>query len=102
MNNVIYWFSQIVGASIFGYAIDLTRMSRTQRAKVAIAILMFLTLGIWGAGYAWQEGFADRAWGQSSADFPIRDWNSAGYYMDLLLYIAYGIYGAIWQSFIYW
>lgn len=33
LNNTLYWFSQIIGAFVFGFCLDITRFRRTVRAK---------------------------------------------------------------------
>ena len=57
LNNVLYWTSQIIGAYIFGYALDTGRLRRTVRAKAVLVVLFTLTMAIWGGGYAWQKTY---------------------------------------------
>ena len=48
LNGVLYWMSQIIGAYIFGYALDFARLKRTMRAKAALVALFVITMGeIW-------------------------------------------------------
>ena len=36
LNNTLYWTAQIIGAYLFGYALDFKGLRRTVRAKVAL------------------------------------------------------------------
>ena len=45
LNGVLYWISQIIGAGIFGYALDSPMLKRTTRAKIALVTLFVLTFG---------------------------------------------------------
>ena len=40
LNDVLYWSSQIIGALVFGYALDIERVRRSVRAKIDLAVLM--------------------------------------------------------------
>ncbi|KAL8726566.1 MAG: hypothetical protein Q9181_005994 [Wetmoreana brouardii] len=98
LNNVLYWTSQIIGAYIFGYALDLSRIRRSVRAKVAWAVLFVITMAIWGGGYAWQKQYT-RA---SAKDDMRMDWTTNGYVGPMFLYMFYGFYDAAWQTCVYW
>ena len=90
LNNTLYWTSQIVGAYIFGYALDISSIRRTVRAKAALAVLFAITMIIWGGGYAWQKTYT-RA--ETSADGYITDdWTTSGYVGPMFLYMFYGFY----------
>ena len=45
LNNTLYWLSQILGAYIFGYALDIKGVRRSMRAKGALAVLFVITMG---------------------------------------------------------
>ena len=45
LNGVLYWTSQIIGAGIFGFALDSPMFRRPTRAKAALAALFVLTFG---------------------------------------------------------
>lgn len=45
LNNTLYWSSQIVGAGVFGYALDTTFARRSVRAKTALVVLFVITMG---------------------------------------------------------
>lgn len=45
LNSVLYWMAQIVGASIFGYALDIQSLSRPLKARIALVALFTLVMG---------------------------------------------------------
>ena len=34
LNGILYWFSQIIGAAVFGYALDYKGLSRPLKARI--------------------------------------------------------------------
>ena len=86
----------MIGAGIFGVALDLTYFRRTTRARAAWVALFVLTMAIWGGGYAWQRQYTRSDVG------PIWDWKTSGYAGPMFLYMFYGMYDAIWQTCVYW
>lgn len=66
LNNVLYWIAQIIGVSIFGFALDYSRLRRTTRAAIAWVVMFALTFAVWGGSYKFQpsihpQGYA-RLW----------------------------------------
>lgn len=106
LNGVIYYIMQIVGAYIFGYALDTTRFRRTTRAKAAWVAIFVLTFAIWGGGYDFQKGYtrADVATPKDGTTAKIAplDWSDSGYGGPLVLYMFYGFYDAAFQTCVYW
>ncbi|KAL8913944.1 MAG: hypothetical protein Q9171_001329 [Xanthocarpia ochracea] len=100
LNGVLYWLSQIIGAYIFGYALDISRVRRSLRAKAAWAVLFIITMAIWGGGYAWQMQYTRAE--TSAEDYVKMDWTSSGYVGPMFLYMFYGFYDAAWQTCVYW
>lgn len=106
LNGLLYWLAQIVGAVISGYALDVKFLRRSVKAKVSFGWLMFLTLAIWGGGYAWQKDQVTRA--EMDIEDPaylatLVDWSDGGkYFGPMFLYFFYGMYDAFWQTSIYW
>ena len=45
LNGVLYWISQIIGAGVFGFALDTPMLRRPTRAKAALAALFVITFG---------------------------------------------------------
>ncbi|KAL0934417.1 major facilitator superfamily transporter [Colletotrichum truncatum] len=103
LNNVLYWSSQILGALVFGYALDLKSVRRSVRAKSSYVALIVLTFVIWGGGYAWQKKQATRE--ETAAEGFVKvDWTDGGekYIGPMFLYIFFGFFDAVWQTCIYW
>lgn len=103
LNNLLYWLSQIFGALIFGYALDLAQFRRSVRAKASFVALFALTFIIWGGGYAWQKQQVPRDVATSEG-FKKLDWTDGGklYIGPMFLYFFYGFYDAAWQTCMYW
>lgn len=100
LNNVLYYSMQIVGAFIFGYALDQHSVRRTVRAKAVWVVLFVLTFAIWGGGYAFQKTYTrDDVKNDPTL---LLDWTSSGYGGPLVLYMIYGAYDAAWQTTVYW
>jgi hypothetical protein len=100
LNNTLYWTSQIIGASVFGFALDTTRFRRTTRAIAAWIVLFLLTFAIWGGGYAFQIGYTRKD--VEAPGYQKIDWTTDGYLGPMFLYIFYGFYDAAWQTCVYW
>ncbi|KAI5456318.1 major facilitator superfamily domain-containing protein [Mariannaea sp. PMI_226] len=105
LNNLLYWFAQIIGAFLFGHALDYGKLRRSVRAKASLVGLFLLTFAIWGGGYAWQKQQVPRSV-SSQASFEEKkvDWTDGGklYIGPMFLYFFYGFYDAAWQTCIYW
>jgi hypothetical protein len=100
LNNTLYWTAQIIGAYIFGYALDYKGLRRTIRAKVALISLFLVTMGIWGGGYAFQRGYTRES--QASTDAAKLDFADSEYIGPMFLYFFYGFFDAAWQTCVYW
>ena len=90
LNNILYWTSQIAGAYIFGYGLDIKNVRRSVRAKVVWGVLFVITMAIWGGGYVWQKGYTRAETAPKTA--PKMDWTSRGYVGPMFLYMFYGFY----------
>ncbi|MCJ1447922.1 MAG: hypothetical protein MMC23_008434 [Stictis urceolatum] len=109
LNGVLYWFMQIIGSGIIGYALDFPRLARTTRAKIGLGMLLVFTMVIWGGGYAFQKTYsldpdqfsADKA-KQAAAEARKTDWTDSGYIGPMFLYMFYGFFDAAWQTTVYW
>ncbi|KAJ6028522.1 hypothetical protein N7540_004098 [Penicillium herquei] len=100
LNNFLYWFAQIVAASIMGPLLDIESVRRSIRARIALGVLFVLTMAIWGGGYAWQKGYTRAT--VNATDFVAWDWNTSGFLGPMFLYFFYGFYDAVWQGTVYW
>lgn len=101
LNSLLYWLSQIIAAGIWGYCLDIERVRRTVRAKIALGVLFVLTFAIWGGGWAFQKGYT-RASVSADSGFQPMDWSDSGYVGPMFLYMFYGFYDAAWQATVYW
>jgi len=104
LNNTLYWTSQILGAYIFGYGLDIKGVRRSTKAKAVLAVLFALTMIVWGGGYAFQKGYARPADDVSPEVLEAHklDWTESAYIGPMFLYMFYGFYDAAWQTCIYW
>jgi hypothetical protein len=101
LNNTLYWTAQIVGAFVFGFCLDYSKIRRTVRAKIAWVAILVLTLAIFGGGYDFQKGYT-RESVSKDAGYVGKDWTDSGYVGPMFLYIFYGFYDAAWQTCVYW
>lgn len=120
LNSILYWTSQIGGAYIFGYGLDIQKVRRSMKGKIVWGVLFAITMIIWGGGYAWQKGYTRAETAIKTA--PKMDWTSSGYVGPMFLYMFYGFYDgepslpsskpssfsptpptlAAWQTCVYW
>jgi|TARA_R110002003_G_scaffold44_8_gene3283 hypothetical protein len=100
LNGVVYYIMQIVGAYVFGFALDFKGVRRTTRAKAAWGALFATIMIIWGFGYMFQKTY-DRAWAADKTNAK-KDWSDAGYAGPFVLYMFYGFSDAAWQTCVYW
>jgi hypothetical protein len=101
LNGVLYWTMQIVGAYVFGYALDYKHIRRSVRARIAWVVLFIITFAIWGGGYAFQKGYT-REQTDQVATYKLMSWSSKGYVGPMFLYMFYGFYDAAFQTCVYW
>jgi hypothetical protein len=102
LNGVVYYLMQIVGAYVFGYALDAKGIRRTTRAKGAWAALFTVIMIVWGCGYKFQKTY-DRAWSINAiATETQKDWTDKGFAGPFVLYMFYGFSDAAWQTSVYW
>jgi hypothetical protein len=103
LNNVLYWSMQIVGAFIFGYALDHKGVRRSMRARIVWVVILALTMGIWGGGYAFQKTYTRQEEDPTiNPNPPVFDWTTPGYVGPMFLYMFYGLYDAAFQTCAYW
>ncbi|KAL9049163.1 MAG: hypothetical protein Q9162_007359 [Coniocarpon cinnabarinum] len=100
LNSILYWTSQMIGATVFGYSLDYQGLSRPLKAKICWGALMVLTLAIWGGGYDFEKRFTRTD--AASDDFVVKDWTSTGYVGPMFLYMFYGFFDSVWQTSVYW
>ncbi len=102
LNGLLYWFAQIVGAIINGFALDYSGLRRSTRARASFAFLMLYTFAVWGGGWSWQKNEPTRAWYDANPKALKLDWTDKAAVGPMTLYFFYGMYDAVWQTDIYW
>ncbi|KAI1821203.1 MFS general substrate transporter [Xylaria intraflava] len=103
LNSLLYWLAQILGAVVYGGALDYKGIRRSVRAKAALVTLFVLTFAIWGGGYAFLNEYPDRnVTGDPNFEKFKIDFTERRYIGPAFLYIFYGFYDACWQTSIYW
>jgi hypothetical protein len=98
LNNTLYWLAEIGGSYLVGYALDSKRIRRSLRARISVAVLLVLVSAVWSGAYLWQRG-QPRMTGSGAVK---KDFTDAGYVGPMLLYLAFGLLAAIWQTCLYW
>lgn len=99
LNNTLYWISQIIGAYIMGYGLDVN-IRRTTRAKALWVILLILIMAVWGGGYTFQRRYTRPQ--ATAKTFEKMDFKDPGYVGPMVMYMFYGLYDAMWQTSVYW
>ena len=100
LNSTLYWLAQMVGALVFGFALDSPNIRRRTRAKAAWVSILVLTFAVWGGGYVFQRNYTRE---DTAREDSFRyDWTSNGYVGPMFLYISYGFYDAAFQTCAYW
>lgn len=100
LNSAFYWMAQMFGGLLMGLLLDLPMLSRRNRARLGWLVVMVTGMAIWGGGYKfqlWQDDFIANGHKQS-LDYKHGSVATG----PIFLYIFYGAYDAIWQSFSYW
>ncbi|KZW00733.1 MFS general substrate transporter [Exidia glandulosa HHB12029] len=96
INDVVYWFSQIIGSISIGILLDTRKLSRRTRAFVGWGILLSLVLVVHAWAYVYQRGYV-RTETEDKMDF-----TDPGYAAHLWLYIFCALMDAMWQTTAYW
>jgi len=99
LNSTLYWIAQMVGAGIFGFALDFPRVKRTTRAIGGWIAMFALTMIVWGGGYAFQKQYTRADVKNGLLKY---DWKTEGFVGPMFLYVFYGFYDAAWQTCVYW
>lgn len=102
LNSLLYWFAQMIGAIVIGYMLDMKYFRRSVRAKIGYAFITLISLGIWGGGLKFQLTFTRDQVESEPPQIPRMDYTDSEYIGPMFLYIFYGAFDAIFQSFILW
>ncbi|XP_052188021.1 UNC93-like protein 1 [Diospyros lotus] len=98
LNNVFYWGAQMIGSAMIGYVMDFSCKSRRTRGLVGIGIVGLLGTAIWSGGLVNQLKYT-RHDKLKLLDFKDSGSDFAG---PFVLYFAYGLLDAMFQSMVYW
>lgn len=98
LNSLLYWLAQMLGAGAIGYLLDWTRFRRSTRARAGLVIISVLTAAIWGGGLKFEQGFTR----ENISEFTPIDYTHGNYIGPMFLYLFYGVYDAIFQTYILW
>lgn len=98
LNSLLYWLSQMLGAIAIGFVLDSKRFSRPVRARIGWSLLFVLSMAIWGGGLKFQLGVTR----ENVTDLTLLDFKDSGYIGPMFLYMFYGVFDAIFQSFVFW
>ncbi|CUM65418.1 uncharacterized protein PRCAT00003056001 [Priceomyces carsonii] len=105
LNSLLYWLFQMIGAVVIGTILDLKYFRRSVRARIGWVFLFVISFAVWGGGYKFQKGF-DRADVTADANgntkFAPMDFKDGDYIGPMFLYIFYGIFDAMFQSYCLW
>ncbi|CAK7893895.1 hypothetical protein CAAN1_09S05006 [[Candida] anglica] len=97
LNSLLYWTFQMVGAILIGTILDLKMFRRSVRAKIGWALVFVFGMAIFG-GLKFQQGVTR----ENVADIKLIDFKDSGYVGPMFLYIFYGVYDSMYQSYILW
>ncbi|CAK7893971.1 hypothetical protein CAAN1_02S08130 [[Candida] anglica] len=98
LNSLLYWAFQMVGAVIIGTILDLKYFKRNVRAKIGWVIVFVLGMAIFGGGLKFQQGVTR----DNVKDTKLIDFKDGHYVGPMFLYIFYGLYDSMYQSYILW
>ncbi|KAI9480386.1 MAG: major facilitator superfamily domain-containing protein [Benjaminiella poitrasii] len=101
LNNLIYWLCQIVGAGVFGWLLDWSRLgNRRMRALLGNTFIMIVLVASWvGAIFVQRKFTFESVKEPGFVQIDIYSENYAGY---IILYAVFGLVDAFYQGFIYW
>ncbi|RKP07601.1 UNC93-like protein [Thamnocephalis sphaerospora] len=97
LNNVFYWGAQMVGALLIGKFLDSPRYNRSTKAVYGLLGMALAFSATWGGGLALQLQYDrnDVKW-----DIDFKDSSRAS--GPIILFLFYGMFDAILQSWCYW
>jgi MFS family permease len=101
LNNVLFCIFEIVGAFVAGFCLDNKWLSRRHTARVGWCVLLCVTMAVWGGSYAYQRGYTRASVKEPS--FVAADWTDTSRFIGpMFLYVGYGAFDAMWQTYAYW
>ncbi len=101
LNNVLYWLAEIAGGYISGYLLDVRGVRRSVRARLGVLVLLVVTCVVWSGAYVW-EVRVGKAEMKRDIDGMKMDFRDKGYIWPMVLYMAFGLLAASYQTCLYW
>lgn len=98
LNSLLYWLSQMWGAVLIGFVLDFKKFKRSTRARIGWTIIFLTGMAVWGGGLKFQIGYTR----ENVKDFKPLDFKDSAYIGPMFLYMFYGMFDAIFQTFIFW
>ena len=102
LNNVVYWLAEITGGYLSGYLLDISCVRRSLKARIALLVLLVMTCAVWGGGYVWEFRVSKMEMRRELEIGRKIDYNDEGYAWPMLLYMAFGLLAASYQTCLYW
>ncbi|KAL7316528.1 hypothetical protein PS15m_005612 [Mucor circinelloides] len=101
LNNLLYWLFQIIGAGLFGWFLDASRLgSRKQRALYGNAITLVVITALWIGAVIIQGRFSRES--VKVPGYVQIDVFDSSYPGLVVEYALFGVIDAVYQGFIYW
>ncbi|KAI8090915.1 major facilitator superfamily domain-containing protein [Gilbertella persicaria] len=101
LNNFLYWLFQIIGAGLFGWFLDSSRLGgRKRRAFYGNTLTLIVVIALWIGAIVIQKRFTRSS--VHAADFVPIDVFDKEYPGLVIEYALFGVMDAIYQGFIYW
>jgi len=100
VNNLVYWFSQIIGSVVIGLLLDSPKLKRRTRAFMGWGILLVMVFVVHIWAYFYQRGYYRAA--AETGDFVRIDLEDSSYTAHIWLYIFCGLLDSMWQTTVYW
>lgn len=98
LNSLLYWLTQMIGAILIGFMLDWKRFSRPVRARIGWTVIFVIGMVTWGGGLKFQLGVTR----ENVEDMELIDFHDGAYIGPMFLYMCYGLFDAIFQSYIFW
>ncbi|CDK26257.1 unnamed protein product [Kuraishia capsulata CBS 1993] len=100
LNGLLFATCEGLGALGAGAFLDLRFCSRKQMARIGLLVVFVLTMVIWGGGLKVQLGYTRETVKQS--DWVRIDWSDRKYGGYVVLYMLYGAWDSVFQTYCYW
>lgn len=98
LNSLLFWLMQMIGSPLLASLLDFKKLRRSVRAKLGWCVLFIITNAIWGGGLAFQLKFTR----ESALEMTTIDFTDREYIGPMFLYMFYGMFDAMWQTYLYY